>query len=66
MISRAVNFLLAICLYRHSDRTVASGIVGIVVGVVVIVVVGVCNCSRMRISKCTCVIFGVNIGLDAS
>jgi len=46
---------------------VASGIVGIVVVVVVIVVVigsGVCNHSQMRTSKCTCLIFGVSIGLD--
>jgi len=50
--------LLAIC--SPSGCTVASGIVG------VIVVIGgsVCNCSQMRTSKCTCLIFGVNIGLD--
>jgi len=41
-----------------SGYTVASGIV--VVGVVV----GVCNRSQMRTSKCTCLIFGVSIGLD--
>jgi len=41
--------------------TVASGVVGIVIGVVV---VGVCNRSQMRTSKCTCLIFGVTIGLD--
>jgi len=35
--------------------TVVSGIV---------VVVGVWNCSQMRTSKCTCLIFGVTIGLD--
>jgi len=39
---------------------VASG----AVGVVVVVVVGVCNRSQMRTSKCTCLIFGVSIGLD--
>ena len=36
----------------------ASGVVG--VGVVV----GVCNRSQMRTSKCTYLIFGVSIGLD--
>ena len=50
------HLLLAIC--RTSDRTVASGVVG--------VVVGVCNHSQMRTSKCTCLIFGMNIGLDPS
>ena len=35
-----------------------------VVVVVVVVVVGACNCSQMRTSKCTCLIFGVSIGLD--
>ena len=45
---------LAICL----GCTVASGIVSVVV------VVGVCNCSQMRTSKCTCLIFGVSVGLD--
>ena len=49
--------LLAIC--RPSSCTVASGVVGVVV-----VVVGVCNRSQMRTSKCTCLIFGANIGLD--
>jgi len=39
-------YLFAICLYRPIDRTVASG-------VVVVVVVGVCNRSQMRTSKCT-------------
>jgi len=29
-----------------------------------VVVVGVCNRSQMRTSKCTCLIFGVSIGLD--
>jgi len=47
---------LAIC--RPSGCTVASGFV------VVVVVVGVCNRSQMRTSKCTCLIFGVSIGLD--
>ena len=46
--------LLAIC--RPSGCTVASG--------VVVVVVCVCNRSQMRTSKCTCLIFGVSIGLD--
>ena len=32
-----------------------------VVGVVVIVVVGVYDHSQMRTSKCTCLIFGMNI-----
>jgi len=36
---------------------VASGVVGVVVVVV-------CNHSQMRTSKCTCLIFGVSIGLD--
>ena len=53
--------LLAIC--RLSGGTLASGVVGVVV-VVVVVVVGVCNGSQMRTSKCTCLIFGVSIGLD--
>jgi len=39
---------------------VASGVV------VVVVVVVVCNRSQMRTSKCTCLIFGVSIGLDPS
>jgi len=45
---------------------VASGVVSVVVGVVVVFVVGggVCNRSQMRTSKCTCLIFGVSIGLD--
>jgi len=51
---------LAIC--RHSDRTVASGFVG----VVVVIVGGVCNRSQMRTSKCTCLIFGMSIGVDPS
>jgi len=41
---------------RPSGSTVASG--------VVVVVVGVCNRSQMRTSKCTCLIFGMSIGLD--
>jgi len=45
--------LLAIC--RPNGCTVAFGDV--------IVVVGVCNRSHMRTSKCTCLIFGVSIGL---
>jgi len=44
--------LLAIC--RSSGCTVASGVVGI------------CNRSQMRTSKCTCLIFGVRIVLDPS
>jgi len=51
-----VSFL-AIC--RPTGCTVASGVVGVVV-----VVIGVCNRSEMRTSKCTCLIFGVSIGLD--
>jgi len=43
---------LAIC--RPSGCTVVSGVV---------VVGGVCNRSQMRTSKCTCLIFGVSIGL---
>jgi len=48
---------LAIC--RPNGCTVASG-------VVVVVVVGVCNRSQMRTSKCrpTYLIFGVSIGRD--
>jgi len=45
--------LLAIC--RPSGCTAVSGIV--------VVVVVVCNRSQMRTSKCTCLIFGVRIGL---
>jgi len=45
---------LAIC--RPSDRTVAS--------VVVVVVVGIYNRSQIRTSKCIYLIFGVSIGLD--
>jgi len=43
--------LLAIC--RPSGFTEVSG-----------VVVGVCNRSQMRTGKCTCLIFGVSVGLD--
>ena len=50
---RAIDSLLAICC--SSGCSVASGI---------IVIGGVCNCSQMRTSKCTCLIFGVSIGLD--
>jgi len=46
--------LLAIC--RPSGCTVVSG--------VVVVIVGICNHSQMRNSKCTGLIFGVSIGLD--
>jgi len=49
--------LLAIC--RPSGCTVVYGVV-----VDVVVVVGVCNRSQMRTSKCTCLTFGVSIGLD--
>jgi len=48
--------LLVIC--GPNDRTVVSG----VVGVIVVIVIGICNHSQMRTSICTCVIFGVNIG----
>ena len=44
-----------------SDGTVTSGVVGVVV-----VVVGVCNRSQMRTSKCTYLSFDVSIGLDHS
>ena len=43
--------LLAIC--RPSGCTVVSSDV-----------VGICNRSQMRTSECTCLIFGVSIGLD--
>jgi len=49
--------LLAIC--RH---TVTSSVVVIII--IVVVSGGVCNCSQMRTSKCTCLTFGVSIGLD--
>ena len=48
------DLLLAIC--RPSGCTVASG----VIGVVVVIVVGVCNRSQMRTSKCTCLVFGLS------
>jgi len=35
------------------------------IGDVVVVVVGDCICSQMRTSKCTCLIFGVSIGLES-
>jgi len=47
-----LSALLAIC--RPSGCTVVSSIV----------VVGVCNRSQVRTSKCTCLIFGVSIDLD--
>jgi len=46
---------LSLSIRRPSGCTVASSVAGIVV---------VCNCSQMRTSKCTCLIFGVSIGLD--
>ena len=42
---------LATC--HPSGCTVVYGVVGVVH-----------NCSQMRTSKCTCLIFGVSIGLD--
>jgi len=43
-----------------SGCTLASGVVDVIV-----VVVGVCsNGSQTRTCKCTCLIFGVSIGLD--
>jgi len=48
--------LLPIC--RPSGCTMASGIVRIIVGV--------CNRSQMRTSKCTYLIFDVSMGLDPS
>jgi len=47
---------LAIC--RPSGCTVESGVVVVVVGV------GVCNRSKVRTTKCTCLFFGVSVGLD--
>jgi len=47
--------LLVIC--HPSDRTVASG--------VVVVVVGVCKRSQMRTSKCTCLIFVMTLARNA-
>jgi len=55
-----IGLLLAIC--RPSGCTVMFG----VAVVVVVVGGGVCNCSQMRTSKCTCLIFGASIGLDLS
>jgi len=49
--SFCVIILLAIC--HYSGYTVVSG-----------VLVGICNQSQKRTSKCTCLIFGVSIGLD--
>ena len=51
LVYKLVGLLLAIC--RPSGCTVASGVVG--------VVVGICNRSQMRTSKCTCLIFGVSM-----
>ena len=53
--SRYQSLLASLAICRPSGCTEVSGVV---------VVVGVCNCSRMRTSKCTCLIFGVNVGLD--
>jgi len=53
----ALDILLAIC--RPSGCTVASGVVGVIVDVVVD---DVCNRSQMRTSKCTCLIFGMSLG----
>jgi len=50
-------YVLSLAICRPSGSTVATSVVGIVV-------VGVCKCSQMRTSKCTCLIFGVSIGLD--
>jgi len=44
--------------------TVAFGIVLVIVVVGFVVVVVVCNHSQMRTSKCTCLIFGLSVGLD--
>ena len=54
-IERSKTVSLVIC--RPNGCTVVSG-------VVVVIDVGVCNRSQMRTSKCTCLIFGVSIGLD--
>ena len=51
---------MAIC--RPTVVYYGVGVVGVVV--VVVVVVGDCNRSQTRTSKCTCLIFGVSIGLD--
>ena len=50
---------MAICLYRPSIRTVVSGVVVVVVGVV-------CNRSQMRTTKRTSLIFGASIDLHHS
>jgi len=55
----SIIILLAIC--RHSGCTLLSGIVGVVI---IVGVIGVCNRSQMKTSKCTCLIFGVSIDLD--
>ena len=49
-----VSWGLSLAICCPSGCTVASG-----------VVVGVCNRSQMRTSKCTCLVFGVSIGLDS-
>jgi len=51
-----VFFSLQLAICRPSGCTAVSGFV--------VVVVGVCNRSQMRPSKCTCLIFGVSIGLE--
>jgi len=50
-------------LKRHSLAIYRPGCT-VAPGVVVVVVVGVCNRFQTRTSKCTCLIFGVSIGLD--
>ena len=55
------SITVALIIGDMSLYTVASGVVG--VGVVV-VVAGICNRSHMRTSTCTCLVFGVSIGLD--
>jgi len=45
--------MMSFAIYHPSGCTVASG-----------VVVGICNRSQMKTSKCTCLIFGKSIGLD--
>jgi len=60
---RCAGTMSLLAIYSPTGCTVVSG-----VGVVVVVVVsggGVCNRSQMRTSKCTCLIFGVSIGLDS-
>jgi len=58
----SVEDLIGAC--RPSGCTMASGVVGVVV--VVVIVGGDCNHSQMRTTKCACLIFGVRIGLDPS